>query len=426
MEKKSINLRNLKGTRDYLNEEYASMRALRNGLQEVLASHGFLQIDTPVLEPAELYLLKSGAEVASRLYTFTDLGGVRVALRPEFTASVIRAYVEKEESERHHPVRWQYCGPVFRYGPQEETPLRQFTQLGAELIRGAGPAADAEMVSLAYKGIKESSVSGQQLVGGDVGIILGLLRGLGLSDRAVAFLARSIGELRQGEGGMDRVRDLSRTLGFERSKDGNHVLGLATDGMNEEEARTTLLGLMKGMEGEAGGRDREEIVARFLRKTGRGDDSALMEKGIQAISRLSAIRGNPSKAVAECRSLISDMGLSELNDALTSNLEKIISALMDSGISESELIIDLGLSRDLAYYTGIVFEIHHPSLPNGGALCGGGRYDGLVKALGGEEDTPAIGFAYSLENVQQAVGCVDKLQAKQAVRTSDVATSPPQ
>ena len=425
MQNKNTSLRNLKGTRDYLNEEYASMQALQRGLRDLLSSHGFLPVDTPVLEPAELYLLKSGAEIASRLYTFDDPGGVRVALRPEFTASIIRAYIEKGVGSQH-PVRWQYCGPVFRHGPLEEIPFRQFTQLGVESIGAAGPSSDAEIVCLADKGIKKASIAGHQLILGDVGIIVGLLRGLGLSDRAVAFLARSIVELKQGEDGMNRVRERSRALGFEGPEDGDQAFGLVTDGMNEEETRTTLLGLMKGIEGETGGRGREEIMARFLRKVGRGDDSTLMEKGIRLTSRLSAIRGNPSQAIAECRSLIRDMSLSDFHDTAISNLEETISVMVDKGISETDFIIDLGLARDLAYYTGIVFEIHHPSLLKGAVLCGGGRYDGLVKALGGKEDTPALGFAYSLENVQQVAGSVDELQAQHVGRTSDVAASPSQ
>ena len=63
------------------------------------------------------------------------------------------------------------------------------------------------------------------------------------------------------------------------------------------------------------------------------------------------------------------------------------------------LIVDIGLVRGIAYYTGMVFEILAPG-PNGPVtLCGGGRYDGLVKALGGENDVPALGFAYTLESI---------------------------
>jgi len=103
----------LKGTRDLLEENYASMRALRDGLGDLLNSHGYQAIDTPALESAEIYLVKSGAEVASRMYTFLDPGGGKVALRPEFTAGVIRAYLQGGAG-RALPLRWQYCGPVFR------------------------------------------------------------------------------------------------------------------------------------------------------------------------------------------------------------------------------------------------------------------------------------------------------------------------
>jgi len=63
------------------------------------------------------------------------------------------------------------------------------------------------------------------------------------------------------------------------------------------------------------------------------------------------------------------------------------------------LTVDIGLVRGIAYYTGMVFEILAPGPEGSITLCGGGRYDGLTKALGGEEEVPALGFAYTLENL---------------------------
>ena len=63
------------------------------------------------------------------------------------------------------------------------------------------------------------------------------------------------------------------------------------------------------------------------------------------------------------------------------------------------LQVDVGLVRGMAYYTGMVFEIRASDRSGDIAVCGGGRYDGLVKALGGGDDVPALGFAYTLENL---------------------------
>jgi histidyl-tRNA synthetase len=63
------------------------------------------------------------------------------------------------------------------------------------------------------------------------------------------------------------------------------------------------------------------------------------------------------------------------------------------------LTVDIGLVRGIAYYTGMVFEMLAPGAEGSSTLCGGGRYDGLTKALGGEDDVPTLGFAYTLENL---------------------------
>ncbi|MEE9198869.1 MAG: ATP phosphoribosyltransferase regulatory subunit [Dehalococcoidia bacterium] len=391
----------LRGTQDRLEADCASFRILEATLQDLLSSYGYQVVDTPVLEPAELYLLKSGAEVASQMYTFVDPGGRRVALRPEFTASVIRAFIQNRQGG-DLPLRWQYCGPVFRYGPLQDGTFRQFHQLGAELIGSPGPRADAEVVSLAYKGVKEAGLTSYQLVLGHVGVILMLLQGLGLSDRARAFLASNIGELGRGADWIEGVRERSRILGLEGMGGKEQLLDIVTDDMGEEEARAVLLGLMRGLEDTVGSRDREEIVARFLRKANRPEDPARVEKGILLVSRLSSIRGEPAKALAECSHLLRDLGVRDPKGETLGTLEDALSALTDGGIPEAELTFDFGLARDLAYYTGVVFEIRHPSLPKGSTLCGGGRYDGLVKALGGAEDSPALGFAYSLDNLHLA------------------------
>ena len=91
-------IRRLPGMRD---EGYVALElrtTLQRTLQDLLRSHGYRGIDTPILEPTELFLRKSGGELASRMYTFTDPGGNRVSMRPEFTSSAIRYYLELSES----------------------------------------------------------------------------------------------------------------------------------------------------------------------------------------------------------------------------------------------------------------------------------------------------------------------------------------
>ena len=126
----------LRGMRDVFSSEYARRRAIQDGLERHLCLHSFVAIDLPILENTELYLRKSGEDIAARLYEF-DFKSRRIALRPEVTASILRAYVEHLQDEPL-PLRIQYSGPVFRYEKPQQHRYRQFTLTGAELLGASG------------------------------------------------------------------------------------------------------------------------------------------------------------------------------------------------------------------------------------------------------------------------------------------------
>ena len=93
-------IRQLPGMRDESPSNLQRKVTLQGFLANYLSSHGYQTIDTPILQPTELFLRKSGGELANRMYSFTDAGGNKISLRPEFTASVIRYYLEKKRLRR--------------------------------------------------------------------------------------------------------------------------------------------------------------------------------------------------------------------------------------------------------------------------------------------------------------------------------------
>ncbi|HEV2123400.1 MAG TPA: ATP phosphoribosyltransferase regulatory subunit, partial [Chloroflexota bacterium] len=103
----------VRGTQDSWAPEAQQLAAVRHQLEETFASYGYSRIDVPVLEPAELHLRKSGLEIISKLYAFEDQAGRQLCLRPELTASVVRAFVAQPPPRL--PVRLFSSGPVFRY-----------------------------------------------------------------------------------------------------------------------------------------------------------------------------------------------------------------------------------------------------------------------------------------------------------------------
>ena len=141
----------LKGVADVLPPETGLWRKILNAAGLVMSAYGYEEIIPPVMEQSELFLRSIGDSsdiVSKEMYTFTDKGGRSVSLRPEGTASIVRAYVEHNLASRPAPQKFFYFGPMFRYERPQKGRQRQFYQLGAECLGVADPGADAEMITM--------------------------------------------------------------------------------------------------------------------------------------------------------------------------------------------------------------------------------------------------------------------------------------
>ena len=140
-----------RGTRDLLPEELRRWQWAEGRAREVLERYGYGEIRTPIFEDYELFARSSGESsdvVQKEMYRFKDLGDRDLALRPENTAGVCRAYLEQGLGGRSRIHRLWYMGAMFRYGRPQKGRYRQFSQLGAEIIGSAAPGADVEMIAL--------------------------------------------------------------------------------------------------------------------------------------------------------------------------------------------------------------------------------------------------------------------------------------
>ena len=386
----------VKGVRDWLSADYARRQAVEEHFRHHFERHAYQVVDVPVLEQTELYLRKSGTEVAARLYSFTDQGGRKLSLRPELTASIIRAYLE-HAAGLPLPLRWQSAGPVFRYERPQRGKYRQFHQQGVELIGLAGCRADAEVVALAQSALDDLGLATRTVLG-HLGSVLRMLEQLGLSERVKTFLVGNLDAVarqkRSSESVWQRLVDLGMV-----TEDDQAELGQVLRGLADEQAQAVVRGLLAGMNIElTGSREPEDIVGRLLRKLRGADDRRQIERALHFIEALGAVRGAPPAIFDRAAEVLDGFGLDhEGLDELRSTAE----LLRAHGRDLSQVTVDFGLARGLAYYSGLVFEIY----PEGDDLpiCGGGRYDGLVRALGGRGDVPALGFSFWIERVVDAL-----------------------
>jgi histidyl-tRNA synthetase len=147
----------VRGVRDILPEERGLWRVAEQAAARVARRYGYREIETPIIEHAELIdrIGEDTDAVAKELYRFEDRGGRELALRPEATAGVVRAYFEGGLNQGPQPARLYLIGPMFRYDRPQKGRYRQFFQFNVEAIGAASPALDAEVIELAQAWLHE-------------------------------------------------------------------------------------------------------------------------------------------------------------------------------------------------------------------------------------------------------------------------------
>ncbi|MCC6177726.1 MAG: histidine--tRNA ligase family protein [Chloroflexi bacterium] len=404
----TLEVQRIRGTNDALPAEDARLRDLTDRLRAHVARFGYRGIDTPVLENLDLFLRKSGEEIAARMYTFTHWNR-KLCLRPEFTASIMRAYVNHLQ-ERPLPLRLHYAGPTFRYEKPQRGRYRQFTQVGLECIGAAGPAGDAEVLAAACGALEAVGLRRYRLVIGHLGAVLELLRELGIDEHGQNLMLANMENLARRN--VTPEDALPRILA---------LMGVGPDADLDDDGQTASLlpSLLAefGSEGaahvasdllgranlvlEGGSRTPEEIVSRLVAKAGRSDPTSQVQQALNFIGQLHALAGPPDEAIPRLQSLLETH---RLDPAPLQEMRETLALLPHYGIGAPDVVVDLSLGRGLRYYTGLVFEIHHQGPSRvGGQIGGGGRYDDLVRALGGRDQVPACGFSFGLERLELAL-----------------------
>jgi histidyl-tRNA synthetase len=152
----------LPGFRDFYPEQLATRNYLMSVWRDVARRYGFVEYDGPPLEPLDLYTKKSGDEIVGQLYTFTDKGDRKVALRPEMTPTLARMVAAKANSMRK-PIRWFSVPQLFRYERQQKGRLREHFQLNVDILGEASVAADAELLAVAIDVMRALGLTAQDV-----------------------------------------------------------------------------------------------------------------------------------------------------------------------------------------------------------------------------------------------------------------------
>ncbi|MDY8106180.1 histidine--tRNA ligase [Pediococcus pentosaceus] len=158
-----------KGTADILPPFSKEWQFVEQNARETFALYNYEEIRTPIFEKFEVFSRSAGDTsdiVTKEMYDFDDKGGRHIALRPEGTAGVVRAFVENKlyGPEHQKPVKFYYMGPMFRYERPQSGRLREFHQIGVEAFGSDSPKIDVETIMLGMDFLKKLKVSGLKLV----------------------------------------------------------------------------------------------------------------------------------------------------------------------------------------------------------------------------------------------------------------------
>lgn len=307
-------LASVRGMHDLLPGPIARWQRLEATARAVLDGYGFEEIRTPLLERTELFVRSIGGAtdiVEKEMYSFPDRDGASLTLRPEQTASCVRAGIENGFLRLGVHRLW-YMGPMFRHERPQKGRFRQFHQLGGEIFGAPGPEADAEIILVTARLWRRLGLDGLRLE----------VNSLGAPDARRAYRARLAEYL------LDRRADL--------------------DEDSRRRAETNPLRVLDSKNPD-------------------------MQGVIEAAPKL----------------------LDTLDPESRDHFDALRAMLEEAGTPST---VNPRLVRGLDYYTKTVFEWTTDRLGAQNAVCGGGRYDGLVEEIGGAP-TPGVGFSAGLERL---------------------------
>jgi histidyl-tRNA synthetase len=171
----------VRGMRDFLPKDTEKIRHVEQTARELASLYGFEEVITPILESYELLAAKAGEEIRLRMYTFNDLGGRKVALRPEFTPSIARLVATKLRTAPK-PLKLFCVGSLYRYDEPQFGRFREFWQANYELMGSNKPEADAEILAVTNDLLQRLGLRNYYLKIGHMGITRGILSQEGITE----------------------------------------------------------------------------------------------------------------------------------------------------------------------------------------------------------------------------------------------------
>jgi len=342
----------LKGFRDFLPPAEIVRRNLTEKIETTFKSFGFVPIDTPALEYAEILLGKSGGETEKQIYRFKDNGERDVALRFDLTVPFAR-FVALHQGELVFPFKRYHIGKVWRGENSQKGRYREFTQCDFDIIGSDSPAADFEILLMIRETLKNLNAGGLSIKINHRGLFNRFLSHIGQQENSAEIL---------------RTVDKIAKIGI-------------------DETKKSLV--------EITGDSNAGKILEFTGAYSKASDETFEE----TLNRITELSGGPSpesERLLTLRHFMLDALSSENNSA-----EKI-----SADTDNCTFLLDPSITRGLDYYTGVVFETFLNELPGIGSICSGGRYDNLA-GLYTKNSISGVGSSIGLDRMIAALESIN-------------------
>jgi ATP phosphoribosyltransferase regulatory subunit len=368
--------------------EREALEHQNTALMAVFERAGFDHIAPDIIQPADIFLERSGEDIRARTFVFTDPSGAEMCLRPDLTVPACRYHLShagNPSAER----RYCYLGPAFRF-PDELLSPQEFTQAGLEWFGAVEPiAAEARVLKLTISALEAAGLSRYRVSFGDLGLFSALLED---TDMPARWRQRLRHHFWRPHAFRDLLDSFCAGRGAKRSSISALVDRVAEgDALAVVEAEIAARGLPL-----VGGREPREIAERLANKAADRRETPLARAKADTLNAYLAIAGEASGIDSAFAAIDGGQRFTAARDYYAKRLYE----MEELGLNPRRFHFAAGFGRELEYYTGFTFQIEADTPHGPVAVAGGGRYDDLLSDMGSALPVPAVGCAIHTDRLK--------------------------
>jgi ATP phosphoribosyltransferase regulatory subunit len=356
-------------------------------IMAVFERAGFDHIAPDIIQPADIFLERSGEDIRARTFVFSDPDGNELCLRPDLTVPACRYHLSHGDTARE--ARYCYLGTAFRF-PDELLSPQEFNQAGIEWFGDENPvAAEARVMKLTIAALEAAGLSRLKVTMGDLGLFNALIDSMAMPER---WRRRLKHQFWRPSAFRSLLQRFAKPATFKRTAISAHVDAIAgQDAEQATAARVADLGLPLVTD-----RSVAEVAARLSEKLADRSETPLDPAKVRLIESYLALEGSVTDVIADLARLPGSPAL----DGARRWFETRIEALEDQGLNPRRFHFSANFGRELEYYTGLVFQVEVEARNAPLVVAGGGRYNDLLQDLGAASRVPAVGCAIHTERVK--------------------------